>query len=198
MSTGQLLASGMRYFDLRGGYGPGISYETKFQKPYGIDVFGDDLKGQAWQDSTIFSIDADPFTIKVQDVWKPEVSIIDGVLQVCDHKFKLVLTLLNAAREQLGSDLCINFASANLMGQVSPSQFADNWVALVYGVEIRGVNTLLEEIFVNPDNARGRFGIIVLDFPDSRPELLWMMVRTNFSQDSRTFGLAFHDFHFHA
>lgn len=146
-------------------------------KPYGINVSDKKVKGDVWKDNVSFKVTTDGgVNMNIQDVWRPGVPM--GFATIPGAKFDYVRASLDAAYGD--PDMAtwyLNFASANVpLAYTGPAAIANGWT-LPYPVW--GVNYNLDAYLNAAKNRPGRYGTILMDFPQDTPELINAIVKLN-------------------
>lgn len=166
--------------DLRGK----IQLVRRFPVPKGYDGYGIDISGPDWKDSEVSTLPPKgPARVQIQDIW----SFAGGSMElVIPKKWDAVKKHLeDAVKDQDKSILYLNFCSANGFPTVSPSDFArGGWQfePVPYGAEtseVEGVNKKLDSYFNDVVVTPGRYGVVLLDYPEEPEELILGLVKSN-------------------
>jgi 1-phosphatidylinositol phosphodiesterase len=161
-----------------------IQLVRRFPLPAGTDSYGIDVFGPDWRNSDVSTIPAaGPPRVQIQDVWSFTAGEISAAIP---EKWGAVKRHLEAAvADQDKSVLYLNFCSANGPPTVTPREFArGGWQfePMPYGVEtfeIEGINKRLDTYFNDVVVAPGRYGVILLDYPEDPEELIVGLVKSN-------------------
>lgn len=145
------------------------------QGDFGIDVSDKATKGDTWRDNTTFELKTGNVTLQIQDLWNLDLMNLSTMPQT---KFESVKQHLGAGyKDKALTTWYINFTSANKPGGLTgPLAIANGWW-LPYPVQ--GVNSKLDAYFNAAKSKLGRYGTILMDYPQDTPELLNAIVRMN-------------------
>ena len=162
-----------------------IQLVRRYTLPVGTN-FGIDVSGPEWQDNTTSTITRNGGPrVEIQDRW----NLSDTTwTQISSKKFDLVRQYLQKAEADADpSALYLNFASANAVGAgLGPSPIALGCHEIEWenqspflGDWYAGVNEKLDAYFNDEVQSPGRYGIVLMDFPQQPEELLAAMIKTN-------------------
>lgn len=169
-----------------------IQLVRRFALPKDVKVYGIDAMGPDWRDNDVSTIPAPPALptrIQVQDQWSFKFSTLREAIRI---KFAAVKTHLEKAATDTDKNvLYLNFTSGNGPPFVDPSELALDVYKPLGPHDFEGKNPVWDEMcrvginkqvasyFNDVVKVAGRYGVIILDFPEEPHELILSIVKTN-------------------